>query len=137
MIREGSIRLPFTYAAGNCGSAFFRALQERQSLLGSRCSMCHRVLAPARSFCPTCGDGTLETVELGPGGVLLAWTERPGKAVFGLVLLDSADTGIVHRILNGNDSLSSGMRVRALFGDASAENPHESLLGFEPEELRP
>lgn len=137
MIREGSIRLPFTYAAGKSGSEFFHALQEQQRILGSRCTACNRVLAPVRSFCPTCGDAALETVELGPGGVLLAWTERPGKAVFGLVLLDSADTGIVHRILNCSDSQLSGMRVRALFGDAIAENPHESLLGFEPEEVRP
>ena len=134
MIREGSIRLPFTYAAGKSGSEFFHALQDRQCILGSRCSACKRVLAPARSFCPTCGDASLKAVELGSGGVLLAWTERPGKGVFGLIRLDSADTAIVHRILGGCDSLSSGVRVRAQFAAASDENPQDSLLGFEPEE---
>jgi uncharacterized OB-fold protein len=89
-----------------------------------------------RSFCPTCGDAALETVELGPAGLLLAWTERPGKGVFGLIHLDSADTAIVHRILGNGDALSPGMRVQARFADASADNPHESLLGFEPEEAR-
>jgi len=136
VIREGTIRLPYTYAAGRSGSEFFRALQERRCILGSRCSACSRVLAPMRSFCPTCGDAALETVELGSGGVLLAWTERPGKGVFGLIRLDSADTAFVHRILSSSDSLSSGVRVRARFADASAGNPHESLLGFEPEEAR-
>ncbi len=137
MIREGSIRLPFTYAAGRSGTEFLRALQERQCILGSRCSVCERVLAPARSFCPTCSDATLEAVEIGPGGVLLASTERPGKGIFGLILLDSANTAIVHRILGSADALSSGARVRALFAEGTAENPHDSLLGFEPEEAQP
>ena len=136
MIREGSIRLPFTYAAGRSGSEFLNALQERRCILGSRCAACSRVLAPMRSFCPTCGDAALKTVELGSGGALLAWTERPGKGVFGLIQLDSADTAIVHRILSSSDSLSSGMRVQARFADGSADNPHESLLGFEPEEAK-
>ncbi len=136
MIREGTIRLPFTYAAGKSGSAFYRALQERHGILGSRCTECQRVLAPARSFCPTCGDAVLETIELGLSGLLLAWTERPGRGLFGLVRLDLADTAIVHKVLGSSDSLSPGMRVRARFADASAENPHESLLGFEPEEAK-
>lgn len=136
MIREGSIRLPFTYAAGVSGSEFLNALQTRQSILGSRCSACSRVLAPVRSFCPTCGDATLETVELGPGGVLLAWTERPGKGAFGLIQLDSADTAIVHRILGSCDSLSSGERVRARFANASTDQAHDSLLGFEAEDTK-
>ncbi|MCP4299026.1 MAG: hypothetical protein GY783_00445 [Gammaproteobacteria bacterium] len=131
MIREGTIRLPFTYAAGKSGSAFYRALQERQCILGSRCTECQRVLAPARSFCPTCGDATLEDVDISSTGVLLAWTERPGKGLLGLIRLDSADTAIVHRILGSSDSLSSGMPVRARFDTATAENPHEALLGFE------
>ena len=134
MIREGSIRLPFTYAAGKSGSEFFHTLQERQCILGSRCSKCRRVLAPARSFCPTCGDASLKSVELGSGGVLLAWTERPDKGAFGLIRLDSADTAIVHRIFGSCHSLSSGVRVRARFAAAGAENPQDSLLGFEPEE---
>lgn len=137
MIREGSIRLPFTYAAGISGSTFFNALQEQQVILGSRCSVCGRVLAPARSFCPTCSDATLENVEIGPGGVLLAWTERPGKGIFGLIRLDLADTGVVHRILSGSDSLSSGMRVRGRFAKAAADRPLKSLLGFEAEGTRP
>ncbi len=133
MIREGSIRLPFAYAAGKSGSTYLRALQEEQRILGSRCSACDRILAPARSFCPTCGDAELQTVEIGPGGVLLAWTERPDKGILGLVKLDSADTAIVHRILGSSDVLSTGMRVQARFGDASDENPEDSLLGFAPE----
>lgn len=133
MIREGTIRLPFTYAAGRSGSTFYHALQERQCILGSRCSACERVLAPVRSFCPTCGDAALEIVEIGPSGTLLAWTERPGKGLFGLIRLDAADTAIVHRILSSPDSLSSGMRVRARFANASADRPHESLTGFDAE----
>lgn len=130
MIREGSIRLPFTYAAGKAASTFFDALQERQAILGSHCSECDRVLAPVRSFCPTCGNATLVPVELGQSGVLLAWTERPGKGVFGLIRLDSADTGMVHRILGSGNSLSSGLRVRACFDIATDAHPHDILLGF-------
>lgn len=133
MIREGTIRLPFRYAAGQAASRFFIALQERNVILGSRCSACRRVLAPARSFCPTCAGSALETTEIGPGGVLASWTSVPGRGTFGLVLLDGADTAMLHLVLAEPEELHCGLRVRARFADAPPERPFDALAGFTPE----
>ena len=134
MIREGAIRLPFRYAAGKSASRFFVALRERNVILGSRCSVCERVLAPARSFCPTCADADLEDLQIGPGGRLLSWTHVPGRGTFGLILLDQADTAMVHRILGASSALNHGVRVRARFVSAPEDKPFDCLAGFELEE---
>ena len=134
MIREGAIRLPFCYAAGKSASRFFIALRERNVILGSRCSQCARVLAPARSFCPTCADADLEDRQIGPCGKLVAWTHVPGRGTFGLILLDKADTAIVHWVLGESSALNHGARVRARFVNAPEDKPFECLAGFEVEE---
>lgn len=134
MIREGAIHLPFRYAAGKSASRFFIALRDRNVILGSRCSACERVLAPARSFCPTCGDAPLKDQEIGPGGELLSWTHVQERGTFGLVMLDKADTAMVHRLLGEPGTMAHGLRVRARFVSAPDDKPFECLAGFEVEE---
>lgn len=112
MIREGSIRIPFRFAAGGTASAFLQALRDEGRILGARCGPCDRVSAPARPFCPACGDATDELVEVGPEGVVTSWTELPGRGVFGLVRLDGADGATLHRLL-GPGPWVSGQRVCA------------------------
>ena len=77
---------------------------------------------------------TLEDLEIGPGGKLIAWTHVPGRATFGLVLLDEADTAMVHRILGESSGLVHGARVRARFARAPADKPFDCLAGFAVEE---
>ena len=137
MIREGAIHLPFRYAAGKSASRYFVALREKNIILGSRCSVCERILAPARSFCPTCADADLEDLEIGPCGELVSWTHVPGRGTFGLILLDKADTAMVHRILGESSALAHGARVRARFTSAPEDKPFDCLAGFEVEEATP
>ena len=96
MIREHSVRLPFSYAAGEVGSAYLAALDDGV-VLGTACEPCGRVLCPARSFCPLCGGSTGEPVPVGPGATVVAWTEVPGAGVFELVRYDGADGLVVRR----------------------------------------
>jgi len=131
MIRESAIRLPFRYAAGAAGSRFLAALRDEQRILGARCTACARVLVPLRAFCPVCGDGTLEEVEVGPGGIVQTWTAKTDGCAFALILLDGASTGIVHRLLGAAAEARCGLRVRARF----AAERHGGILdiaGFEP-----
>ncbi|MCZ7533559.1 MAG: zinc ribbon domain-containing protein [Acidimicrobiia bacterium] len=124
MILESTIRLPFSYAAGTVGSRFLIALREDQKILGARCTSCSTVTAPPRPFCSSCSRTVTELVEVGPDGTLEAWTNQPGNGVFGLILLDGADTPIVHRILGTINpgtvnaeaiNMTPGARVTAMF----------------------
>lgn len=121
MIREGKIRIPFAYAAGPAASRFFAALRDEGRILGSPCVTCGRVLCPARSFCPRCGEQTGPMLAVAPCGTLVSYTERRGGElgntegrgceIFALVLLDGADTAILHRLIGDGAPWTVGARV--------------------------
>lgn len=131
MIREGTIQLPFTFAAGKAASAVLTAMEKRQVIPASTCPSCDLTVAPARSFCPQCCSSELTTVEAGPGGILQAWSQVPGRALFGLVLLDGTDRPMAHRILGSISDLSVGARVTASFGPLPDDALKTELSGFE------
>lgn len=99
MIREGSLRLPFRYAAGRIASRFLVALRDDARLLGARCVPCGRIVAPPPSFCAGCGEALEELVEVGPGGRLVSFCERADGQTFCLVRLDGADGAMLHHLV--------------------------------------
>lgn len=133
MIRESTIRIPFRYSAGAAGSRFLAALRDERRILGGRCAACVRVFAPLRSFCHVCGASPLEEIEIGPGGVVHSWTERADGTAFALVLLDRADSALLHRLLAAPGKVRRGMRVRARFA-GERRGSILDIAGFEPEE---
>jgi uncharacterized OB-fold protein len=133
VIREGTIRLPFEYAAGRVAGRFLVALRDRQTILATRCGGCALVICPARSLCPRCGGDAEATLEVGPGGILLAHTVVPGRGGFGLIRLDGADTALLHRLLGPERRWKPGARVRPRFA-ADRRARIDDIDGFEPEE---
>ena len=133
MILEGSIRLPFTYAAGAVGSRFLVALRDAQVILGGRCPDCETVSCPARSICPECGADIDDLVGVGPGGAVEAWTAVPDKPTFGLIRLDGADTALVHHLLDDDGTWERGARVTARFADERVGSIND-IRGFEHEQ---
>jgi uncharacterized protein len=131
VIFEGSIRIPFTYAAGEIGSRFLIALRDDRIILAGACSQCSRVVCPPRSYCTACGAEIEVLLEVGPGGTVEAWTKQSGKGVFGLIKLDGADTPLVHRLLGSG--WQKGARVSARFAHDRTANITD-IEGFEPEE---
>ncbi|MFQ5525251.1 MAG: Zn-ribbon domain-containing OB-fold protein [Thermoanaerobaculia bacterium] len=131
MIRQGTIQIPFRYAAGEAASRFLETLRDEGRILGTRCPQCRRVLCPARSFCGDCGEATAEWVEVGPFGTVVSWTEVPSCGSYALVRLDGADTGMLHRLLTPGRRPGVGSRVRARF----AEQRSGSILDLEGFEL--
>ena len=131
MIREGAIRIPFKYAAGRTGSRFLAALRDGKRILASRCGACARVAVPLRAFCPACGGDELAELEVGPGGIIVAWTETPDAGSYALVRLDGADTGFLHRLLAAPGGCHIGQRVRVRFA-ASRRASILDIDGFEP-----
>lgn len=133
MILEGSIRLPFTYAAGRVGSRFLAALRDSRMILGGHCPDCATVSCPARSICPECGADIDDLVEVGPGATVQAWTAIPGKPTVGLIRLDGADTALVHRLLDDGETWEPGARVTARFADERVGSICD-IEGFEHEQ---
>lgn len=117
MIHEGSIRIPFNFAAGEIGSRFLIALRDDMRILGGRCEKCARVACPPQPFCSLCGNSTTELLEVGPGGTLKSWTETRDGRVFGLIQLDGADGSLLHLLLGDAVAWSAGCRVSAVFAD--------------------
>ena len=120
----GSIPVRHRYTPGRAGEVFFTALRDGGVLLGSRCTPCDVVYAPARSFCERCFAALSADVEVGPGGELVSFTiafvdvdgapiDEP--VVFGLVRLEGADTVFLHRVLDaGDEPLEIGGRVEVV-----------------------
>jgi hypothetical protein len=137
----GELSVGFRYTPGVGNTAFFEALRDRGVFLGARCDHCGVTYLPARTFCERCLRELEPSVECGPEGELVSWTDarvdvddRPLDATvrYALVRLDAADTVLLHRLLDGGTGPPAiGSRVRAVL----ARERTGSILdveGFEP-----
>jgi uncharacterized OB-fold protein len=134
---EGELPVTFRYTPGVGNTAFFEALRDRGTFLGSRCVDCGVTFVPARIFCERCLAGLVPDTECGPEGTVESWTvarqdvdgaqlEPPVR--FTLVRLDGADTVLLHRLLGTSDI---GGRVRTVLRQDRTGSIHD-LEGFEP-----
>ncbi len=101
------VRLPYRYYAGAYTARFLRALGEEGRILGVRCTACGLVLVPPRIACPACWADTGDWVPVASRGTLATFVvvnvpfygqqiEIP--YILGHVLLDGADTSIMHLV---------------------------------------
>jgi uncharacterized OB-fold protein len=117
----------YSYSAGPVRSKFLLYLRDRQKILGTKCLTCGRIYVPARSTCPKCFENMEEWVEVSHEGILESYTlvykSEPIHVAdtpfaFGIIKLDGADTGMVHRLGEIDfEKIRIGMRVRAVFGE--------------------
>jgi uncharacterized OB-fold protein len=120
---------------------FFTELRDRK-LVGSKTAD-GRVHVPPMEYDPATGADVDEIVDVGPGGSVTSWCwvvsplrnhplDQP--FAFALILLDGADTAMLHAVDAGDESkMATGMRVVPRW----SENPTGSILDlacFEPEE---
>jgi hypothetical protein len=118
------VSLDYDYSAGVSASRFLRGIAEGK-LLGQRCPVDGRVYFPSRGSCPqhavTFGD---ETVELSDKGTIVTFSivrvpseniplELPYIAVN--VVLDGADTILMHVLDAELEDVHMGMRVQAVW----------------------
>jgi uncharacterized OB-fold protein len=124
-VYHGQIDIPNTYSAGAVGSRFLIELRDNKKIMGTRCPACNRVYVPARSVCRDCFSELSEWVEVSHKGTLLTYTVAcepnpiqpvPTPIVYGIVLLDGADTGFVHMLEEVDpEKLKAGTKVKAVF----------------------
>ncbi|HIF94188.1 MAG TPA: Zn-ribbon domain-containing OB-fold protein [Myxococcales bacterium] len=118
------VSLDYDYSAGVSASRFLRGI-EQGKLLGQRCPVDGRVYFPSRGSCPqhavTFGD---ETVDLSDKGTIVTFSivrvpsaniplELPYIAVN--VVLDGADTILMHVLDANPEDVHMGMRVQAVW----------------------
>jgi uncharacterized OB-fold protein len=102
MTRHETWNITYRHALGETASYFFANIRDHKKIYGRRCGHTGRVLAPPRAFSDQSLKPTTEWVELGPDGVIEAFTMvyeefqnlPPPPYAFGYVRLDSADTAI-------------------------------------------
>ena len=136
------IVLEYDYSAGQSASRFLRAIAQGK-LLGQRCPVDGRVYFPSRGSCPqhavTFGD---EVVELSDKGTIVTFSivrvpskniplELPYITVN--VLLDGADTILMHVLDAKLDEVHMGMRVQAVWKPKEEwTTSTENILFFRP-----
>jgi hypothetical protein len=136
------VELEYTYSAGQSASRFLRGMAEGK-LLGQKCPVDGRVYFPTRGSCPQHGvPFPGQTVELTDRGTLVTYAivrvpseniplELPYIAV--QVLLDGADTVLMHVLKAKLDEVHMGMRVKAVWRPkAEWTTSVGNILYFEP-----
>lgn len=114
------VEFDYTRSLGPVLSRFMSGLRDGH-VLGARLAD-GRVAVPPPEYDPVSHDAVTDFVEVGQAGTVTTWTwvsspvhgqplEHP--FAFALVLLDGADTPILHAVDAGSpDAMSTGMRVR-------------------------
>lgn len=109
------LRYTYKRSLGPVLSAFFTGLRDGK-LVGARTAE-GRVLVPPSEYDPETGADIIDTVQVGPEGVVTSWTavDEPGgrgSFAWALVRLDGADTAILHAVALDGAGLKTGDRVR-------------------------
>jgi len=118
------VSFDYTRSLGPVLSQFMTGLRER-TVLGARGSD-GRVIVPPVEFDPLTHEALTELVPVSPTGTVQTWTwvsepvlhqplDRP--FAFALVLLDGADTPILHAVDAPHDEMRTGMRVTVRWAD--------------------
>ena len=128
------VEFDYTRSLGPVLSRFMTGLRDR-TILGARAAD-GRVLVPPTEYDPVSHEAPTEFVEVAQSGTVQTWTwvsspvadqplDRP--FAFALVLLDGADTPILHAVDAGSpDAMSTGMRVQVRWAD----EPHGHIRDF-------
>jgi uncharacterized OB-fold protein len=134
------VSLQYDYSAGQSASLFLRAI-EQGKLLGQRCPVDGRVYFPSRGSCPQHGVGFGdEVVELSDKGTIVTFSiVRVPSEVIPLelpyitvnILLDGADTILMHVLDAKIEDVRMGMRVQAVWKPESEwTSSTENILYF-------
>ena len=133
------VEFDYTRSLGPVLSQFMTGLRDGR-VLGARLAD-GRVAVPPPEYDPVSHDAVTDFVEVGQTGTVTTWTwvssPVPGQPLgqpfaFALVLLDGADTPILHAVDAGSpDAMSTGMRVQVRWRDDRQGHIQDFL--FEPD----
>ena len=125
LVFKSRIKVPYTWSVGEVGSRFFAEIKDNRKIWGVKCPSCDTVFIPPKKTCTFCTVPIHEWVEVKDEGVVQTFTvvryktdfiADKNKKAIGIILLDGADTGLVHYIGDvPAEKIKVGMRVKAVF----------------------
>lgn len=133
------VEFDYTRSLGPVLSGFMTGLRDR-TVLGGRAAD-GRVIVPPSEYDPVTHDPLTDLVPVGPEGTVQTWSwvsepvpgqpfERP--FAFALVLLDGADTGMLHAVdVPGPHRMRTGMRVQVRWAEETVGHIRD-IACFEP-----
>lgn len=135
-VASGEAFQPFRYSVGAFGSRFLAELRDRKRFLAARCGSCGKAYVPPRPVCGPCYRPIDEWKEVGPEGVITAFTilrfafvdpetgeKKPVPYGYGFIRLDGADTQLQHFLeLDPARPPRIGARVRPVFEETRRGN---------------
>ncbi|MEW6262516.1 MAG: Zn-ribbon domain-containing OB-fold protein [Thermodesulfobacteriota bacterium] len=121
---QSLVWLPYQFSLGPVFSRFLEGMKEER-IWANRCPQCHKVLVPARTFCPECYVDMAEWEEASQEGEVVSWVGAsrnvygaPVEAPFvgALIRLDGTDCNFLHLIGEADTTeIKRGTRVKALW----------------------
>ena len=139
-VLKSPLVLDYQIRAGATTSDFLRGMA-RGEILGNRCPQCTKVQVPARPACTTCGVLCESPAPLAESGTITTFSiiriEFPGQRlappyVCAWILLDGADTALLHLVSGDPENVRMGQRVRAVWKAEADWGPTlESIRYFE------
>jgi uncharacterized OB-fold protein len=133
-----ALSFDYTRSLGPTFGAFMTGLAERR-IVGVRVSD-GRVVVPPVEYDPLTHEAVTQFVDVADEGSVVSWSWQPeplpGQPLdrpfaWAMVLLDGADTPMLHALDAPHDSVHTGMRVRARWAPERAGNVRD-VLCFEP-----
>lgn len=133
-----TLEYPFRRTTGPVIGAFVTALRQGR-MVGIR-DTGGRVICPPVEYDPSSGDPLTEIVPVANEGRVVNWSwnerVREGQPLdrpfaWAMILLDGADTPMLHAVDAPKDAMATGMRVRARFAEERVGG-FEDLACFEP-----
>lgn len=89
------VEAPYVHSTGPAMKRFLGGLAD-ETIWGRRCDRCARVVVPATDRCETCGAPLGEWLQVGPLGTVTGSAARASGDAVVRVLLDGADTELIH-----------------------------------------
>lgn len=109
----------------NLNSKSFYTALNSNTLIGSKCNKCGKLVSPQRAICPKCQSNDVEIVEFSGNGRLVAFT------VIFVPPTHMAEAGYSNKnpYCVGIVELEEGPRVTAQILDVDMQQPHNIKIG--------
>jgi uncharacterized OB-fold protein len=111
------------YTFGLAGERFYRAIKDKEQILGTYCNNCKRTYVPAVHFCERCMNQIDDWVDVGTVGEIVTFTNlyvnydgsrREEPEIIAFIRL--GDGGLIHRLESSDQiTVEIGTQAKAIF----------------------
>ncbi len=140
---EGEIPVHYVYTYGLAGEAFFRAIKDKGTFLGTRCDECDVTFVPPKIYCDRCFAELKKYIDVGLVGYVDTFTvsfrnmdgsEKDKPRILAMIKIEGTDGGIIHYLEGISiEEVALGLPVQAIFKPkAQRTGSMDDIIGFGP-----